>query len=71
VTPDAVRFSVDGEVYTLPFSEFPWFADATADELAAVERPSHAHLLWPALDVDLSLDSLRHPERYPLISRVR
>ena len=22
---------------------------------------------WPNLDVDLELDSLRHPERYPLL----
>ncbi|WP_288287476.1 DUF2442 domain-containing protein [uncultured Prevotella sp.] len=22
---------------------------------------------WPDLDVDLEIDSLRHPERYPLV----
>jgi hypothetical protein len=22
---------------------------------------------WPALDVDLEIESLKHPERYPLI----
>ncbi|MFV3352537.1 DUF2442 domain-containing protein [Aeromonas veronii] len=27
-------------------------------------------LLWPELDVDLSLDSIRHPEKYPLRSQI-
>jgi Protein of unknown function (DUF2442) len=68
---DAVLFKVDGESFRLTFAEFPWFVDASVEDLRAVERPSHSHLSWPALDIDLSLDSLRHPERYPLISRVR
>ena len=24
---------------------------------------------WPKLDVDLEIDSLKHPERYPLIMK--
>jgi hypothetical protein len=27
------------------------------------------HLYWPDLDIDLSLESIRHPENFPLISR--
>lgn len=69
--PKAVVFSVDGETYTLAFCDFPWFASASEQDLRTVERPSKTHLRWPALDIDLSLDSLRHPERYPLVSRVR
>jgi hypothetical protein len=34
----------------------------------ALERPTPCHLYWPDLDVDLSLDSIEHPERYPLKS---
>lgn len=30
-----------------------------------LERPAPDHLHWPELDVDLSLDSIEHPERYP------
>jgi hypothetical protein len=26
-------------------------------------------LYWPDLDVDLSVDSIRHPERFPLRTR--
>ena len=60
----------DREVF-LSFADFPWFADATIQQLTRVERPSAHHLRWPALDVDLAVESLQEPERYPLVSRVR
>ena len=53
------------------FKTFPWFRDASIAELTNVELPSPHHLYWPELDVDLAVDSLDHPERYPLVSRVR
>jgi hypothetical protein len=28
------------------------------------------HFRWPELDVDLSLESIRHPEKFPKKSRV-
>jgi len=62
---------VDERELFVPFDAFPWFEDATVRELGQVERPSPQHLYWPAIDVDLALDSLEHPERCPLVSRVR
>lgn len=53
----------------VPFSDFPWFASAPIGDLVNVEWPSPEHLYWPALDVDLSVESIRHPERFPLMSR--
>lgn len=55
----------------VPFSEFPWFRDATIGELTNVQLPSPHHLYWPELDVDLAVESLDHPERYPLVSRAQ
>ena len=57
------------EELLLPFTEFPWFKDATIGELCTVERPSPDHLYWPMLDVDLSVESIRHPGRFPLVSK--
>jgi hypothetical protein len=59
----------DEELF-LPFAEFPWFRDAAVGQILRVELPSANHLYWPALDVDLAVESVRHPERFPLISRV-
>lgn len=58
----------DEELF-LPFSEFPWFRDVAVGKILHVERPSSNHLYWPDLDVDLAVESIRHPERFPLVSR--
>lgn len=60
---------VDGRELFLPFDEFPWFKDATVAAILKLERPQPHHLYWPELDVDLSIDSIEHPERYPLRAR--
>ena len=57
------------EELMLAFADFPWFRQATIDQLAAVEWPSPDHLYWPQLDIDLSVESVRHPRRFPLMSR--
>jgi hypothetical protein len=59
----------DNEFF-LPFETFPWFRNASIDRLLHVELPTEDHLYWPDLDVDLEVESLVHPERYPLLSRV-
>lgn len=53
------------------FAEFPWFRNASIGQLTTVERPSAGHLYWPALDVDLAVESLEHPERFPLVSEAQ
>ena len=58
----------DEELF-VPFSEFPWFKDAPVAKLTNVERPQSHLLYWPDLDVDPAVDSIRHPEQFPLVSR--
>lgn len=62
---------VDDRELFMPFAEFPWFADAPVRAILRVERPQPHHLYWPDLDVDLHIDSIEHPDKYPLKSRVR
>ena len=61
---------VNDEELFLPFSEFPWFRDVAVGNILHVELPSPNHLYWPDLDVDLAVESIRHPEHFPLISQV-
>ena len=56
---------VDRELF-LPYDAFPWFKNATVAAILHVERPQRHHLYWPEIDVDLTIDSIEHPERYPL-----
>ena len=53
----------------VPFSGFPWFRHATIDQLLQVEWPTADHLYWPQLDIDLSVQSIRTPEQFPLIAQ--
>ena len=57
------------EELAVPFSDFPWLKNATIDQLTDVERPTEDHLYWPQLDVDLSVQSIRDPERFLLVAR--
>ena len=55
----------------LAFEHFPWFRDVSIGELCNVEVPHPQHLYWPDLDVDVAVESIDHPERFPLMSRAR
>ena len=57
---------IDDEELALPYSEFPWFKAATIQQILNVLRPTADHLYWPELDVDLSVESIRHPDGFPL-----
>ena len=58
---------VTGAEYFLPHDDCPWFRSARLAEILDVRLLHGAHLHWPALDVDLCLDSLDRPDAYPLI----
>jgi hypothetical protein len=70
VSPHGFWLFVGDQELFVPFKDFPWFRDASIRQITHVERPSAHHLYWPDLDIDLAVDSLTHPERYPLMSRV-
>lgn len=61
---------LDAEELLVPFASFPWFRQATIDQLVNVQWPTTDHLYWPQLDVDVSIESIRNPDDFPLISSV-
>lgn len=60
-----------GRELFVAFKDFPWFRDAAIGHLLSVEWPSPHHLYWPDLDIDLAVESIEHPKKYPLVSAVR
>lgn len=70
VSPHGFWLLVGGDEKLVPFEKFPWFREATIADLSEVVLQAPGHLHWPSLDIDLALDSLDHPEKYPLVSRV-
>lgn len=69
ISPHGLWLMVAGREHFLDFDHFPWFRRAAVDDLFAVELHHGDHLYWPVLDVDLDLDRILHPERYPLVAR--
>ena len=60
---------VGAEELLVSFEHFPWFRQATIAQISALEWPTKNHLYWPQLDIDLSLESIRDPQAFPLISK--
>jgi len=71
VSPHGFWLMLEAEELFVPFSSFPWFKEAPIAKLANVERPQPHHLYWPDLDVDLAVESIRHPELFPMVARDR
>ena len=55
--------------YFLGYDEYPWFRDARLAEILDVQLLHGSLLHWPALDVDLCVESLDRPDAYPLTYR--
>ena len=55
-----------GRELFLPYVNFPWFYDAPVSSVFNVEEPTPGHFYWPDLDLDVGLDTIEHPERFPL-----
>lgn len=53
----------------VPFKEFPWFRSAMIESILNVEVPHPRHLYWPDLEIDFAVESIEHPERFPLLSK--
>ena len=60
---------INGKEYFLAFEDFPWFREATISQITNVELLHSHHLYWADLDVDLELESIKNPEKYPLIAK--
>jgi uncharacterized protein DUF2442 len=61
----------DGRELFMPFEHFPWFWAASVGAVMNVALEGPGHLYWPELDVDLAVESIEHPERFPLVSQAR
>ena len=69
ISPDGLWVLIVDEEHFLPFSNFPWFKKATVEQILNVitEGPGAYH--WPDLDIDLGLDSIRNPKKYPNVAK--
>ena len=60
---------VKDKEYFLPFETYPWFKEAKISEIQNVRLHHKHHLSWPSLDIDLEIESIESPNKYPMFYR--
>jgi hypothetical protein len=50
----------------MSYEDFPWFKNQPVNAILRVEEPSPNHFYWPDMDIDLTVEMIKHPERFPL-----
>jgi len=69
ITPFGIWLFVKEKEYFLTYNEFPYFKDQTLSSIQNVQLLHGYHLFWPDLDIDLEIENLENPEKYPLKSK--
>lgn len=69
INSQGIMLSVLGNDYFISYNRLPWMKDATIKDVLNVQMSGDDAIEWPNLDVDLEIDSLKHPERYPLVMK--
>lgn len=69
VSPHRFWLFVDEEELFRVVQRIPVVHGRVHSRISHVELPSPHHLYWPDFDIDLAVESLMHPERYPLVSQ--
>lgn len=70
ITPFGIWVLVKEKEYFLSYEEYPYFKDQTLGSIQNVQLLHGYHLYWPELDVDLEIDNLENPQKYPLKSTI-
>ncbi len=70
ITPFGIWLFVKGKEYFLSYNDYPYFKDQTLSSIQNVQLLHGYHLYWRELDVDLEIDNLENPKKYPLKSRI-
>ena len=50
----------------LSYENFPWFKDVPIKQILNLEQPFVNHFYLPDLDVDLSTEIIKNPEKFPI-----
>ena len=68
ITSCGIHLRARDRKYFMSYARYPWFRGATKRAIHRVILHQDELLRWPDLDVDLSLESVEHPERFPLVA---
>lgn len=67
INSDGIFINAFGKDYFLSYNRLPWFKNAKVSDVLNVTILGKSAISWETLDVDIEIDSLNYPERYPLV----
>jgi len=71
ITSFGIWLYVKEKEYFLSFKDFPFFKEKTLSSIQNVQLLHGYHLYWPELDIDLEIDNLENPQKYPLRTKIK
>ena len=69
INSQGILLNVMGNDYFVSYNRLPWMKDASITSVLNVQMAGVNAIEWPDLDVDLEINSLKHPEQYPLVMK--
>ena len=66
VSSHGIWLLTDKRELFLSYDAFPWFREIPLSKILNVTELTPGHYYWQDLDIDLGLESIEHPDRFPL-----
>ena len=66
ISSHGIWLLVHGEEFFMSYEDFPWFKDQPVKAILNVKELSSDHYYWPVIDVDLTKEIIKNPDRFPL-----
>ena len=68
ISAHGISLTSHGEELFMSYKHFPWFREQPVSAILKVEEPAPGHYHWPILDIDLTDEIIRSPDRFPLVA---
>jgi len=68
ISSHGVWLLTDQEELFMSYQDFPWFKNQPVNAIIEVEEVSRGHFYWSKIDVDLTVEMIKHPETFPLVA---
>jgi len=67
ISSHGIWLLLENEELFLSYEDFPWFKDVPIKYIVNVKELTPNHFYWEDLDVDLSTEIIKNPQRFPNI----
>lgn len=70
ISSHGIWLLIHDEEFFMSYEDFPWFKCQPVRAILNVEKLSSDHYYWPVIDVDLTKEIIKNPDRFPLKAKI-